>query len=1180
MRWSVFFTLILSLLFVAGTLAAPAQGLGREIEARQEKETDSDKAAESTTSETSATQTDASTTALGSTATSTSTSAPTTNTGTANTTNAVSTTASAAEATSTVPSLDGATAASQQEAADSARPTYSGGLPIKPVITPALGVGGFILLALGAVLAFIGVRKQWVQIFLSTAFLTALGVTVLIVYVMSPPVSNAVQGGYVVAVFFTGAVFGGLSMVFKEICEGLGCLLGGFCLSMWLLALKSGGLLTESGPRTGMIIAFSVGFYCLSFSHYTRPYGLIGCSSFSGATALVLGIDCFSRAGLKEFWLYIWGLNQNIFPLKTDTYPVTRNIRVELAVTIIVSVLGVISQLRLWKVIKERRAKEEDARKEHERKIEEEDAEAGRQLEEKNIQERAEWEMTYGNGQDSKSKTASVSETAIGEDSRRGSDGFTSSNNDKDGDIEMKEMQSPEIAAESEKNGEARELEPVQEEDAQESTEQEKQQGPEQENGDSKARPETPVVTHVLGEDNDNSSENGAVIGSEAGTPRSKRMSGRELLNRLSWRNSTDMKVTSQSREALVAHNDASSSVYGVVDDVDDLQEVSVGCPSIASDIHERVQEGPMQEAIVPEDLPEKRTIEMETQSNAGSQAVRENTVPGAGLAVDSGAAEHQDAQKDIADEPIASKVAPQASKEAGLGVVTDAAIQNVASKVFNYETFASRSTQPTSTTETVAPTPIESTIASPLDRTGISVMSEQLQSPDTPATDIQPEITDAPMSQKAETVVLVQVSQKDGLVEPLKETEAQPTVDTIDEEVIPLPGPKPVEKIKREQVIKKLNASTVKALPEQTSRIIHSYRTNEWAKHLADADTPEMEPIEFDTEPEVKDSEEVQETAAFVDVDGLLQTPLNAQPPPAVNRTEPYEVEAIQPAAISSVPSAEAPRSKFRSSLSRAMQSPLSRNASTGSVNMLRASTGQLPHSQEGQAGLRSASTPYLTITAPENKETEQTPKWNGPPPLLAVREDMVRNRMSSTSLRYDPWASRNQSRQSFNDIPPISPPLSVPEERDEDYEQGPLRDEDDIPLSKRRTMLQRQTMQSPYAASVHSLEAPSPVQSPPPGAELNRSASRMAAWRQSVREEITHKRDPLALPPQSPPMGGAVSPDRPHSSLWGSVQQMRDASSRQLDSAVANGMQRGSMTDLHRQAMRRMQASANKKL
>lgn len=124
---------------------------------------------------------------------------------------------------------------------------------------------------------------------------------------MNPPVSNAVQGGYLVAVFFTGAILGGIALVFKEITEGLGCLLGGFCIGMWLLTLKSGGLVASGGAKVGLIIALAVAFYCLSFSHYTRSYGLILCTAFSGATALVLGIDCFSRAGLKEFWLYIWG---------------------------------------------------------------------------------------------------------------------------------------------------------------------------------------------------------------------------------------------------------------------------------------------------------------------------------------------------------------------------------------------------------------------------------------------------------------------------------------------------------------------------------------------------------------------------------------------------------------------------------------------------------------------------------------------------------------------------------------------------------------------------------------------------------------------------------------------------------------------------------------------------------
>ena len=211
-----------------------------------------------------------------------------------------------------------------------------------------MGVGGFILIVLGAILALIGIRNLWyersctanaaftyqrmenrVQVFLSAGFLTSLGVVVshsppssvrtslrtpiltpeqvLIIYVMSPPVTNAVQGAYLVAVFSTGLTFGALAIVFKELTEGLGCLFGGFCFSMWLLTLKPGGLLTETSPKSGFIAAISVAFYALSFNHHTRPYGLIVSTGFAGGTAVTLGVDCFSRAGLKEFWLYIWG---------------------------------------------------------------------------------------------------------------------------------------------------------------------------------------------------------------------------------------------------------------------------------------------------------------------------------------------------------------------------------------------------------------------------------------------------------------------------------------------------------------------------------------------------------------------------------------------------------------------------------------------------------------------------------------------------------------------------------------------------------------------------------------------------------------------------------------------------------------------------------------------------------
>lgn len=109
--------------------------------------------------------------------------------------------------------------------------------------------------------------------------------------------------------------------MFKELTEGLGCLLGGFCLSMWLLTLTPGGLITESGSKAGFIIALSAGPYALSYSSYTRLYVLVPSNAIAGATAFTLGVDCYSRAGWKEFWLYLWGKElRALFRRKFLTY--------------------------------------------------------------------------------------------------------------------------------------------------------------------------------------------------------------------------------------------------------------------------------------------------------------------------------------------------------------------------------------------------------------------------------------------------------------------------------------------------------------------------------------------------------------------------------------------------------------------------------------------------------------------------------------------------------------------------------------------------------------------------------------------------------------------------------------------------------------------------------------------
>lgn len=267
-----------------------------------------------------------------------------------------------------------------------------------------MSVGGVILMISGAAYALVGIKTRWLHCFLSVGFLAALGVTVLILYVMNLPVSNAVQAAYVMAALATGAVLGGASLIFQDMLECLACLLGGFSLAMWLLTLKAGGLIGSGGAGVIIFICiFSVAGFAGFFSRWTREYFMIACISLSGSTAVVIGIDCFTRAGLKEFWAWIWDLNKNLFPLGADTYPLTRGIRVEQAATILIFLCGIMSQMKIWKVIKERRAKRGEERRKDEAALQQEDESAGRHVESQKSRELRSWDAVYG---DPKSPTS------------------------------------------------------------------------------------------------------------------------------------------------------------------------------------------------------------------------------------------------------------------------------------------------------------------------------------------------------------------------------------------------------------------------------------------------------------------------------------------------------------------------------------------------------------------------------------------------------------------------------------------------------------------------------------------------------------------------------------------------------------------------------------------------------
>ncbi|KAK2600304.1 hypothetical protein QQS21_004945 [Conoideocrella luteorostrata] len=283
-----------------------------------------------------------------------------------------------------------------------------GQLPLPPQLTPGWGVAGVIMLVTGVIYTLVGIKNRWIHTFFSTAYMTALGVSVLIVYVMNIPLSNALQGGYVVAVVMSGCAVGAAAMFFKELTEGLGCALGGFCVSMWLMCLVPGGLLHTVPSKAIFIASFTLVGFAFYFSRWTRDWALIILMAFGGSTVTVLGIDCFSRAGLKEFWAYVWAINDNLFPLGADTYPVTKGIRVETAAVVIIFLVGIISQIKLWKIVREKREKRAAERAEDQRNLEHEEENVGRQIEESNARERRQWERVYGDG-----ATESVTESRV-----------------------------------------------------------------------------------------------------------------------------------------------------------------------------------------------------------------------------------------------------------------------------------------------------------------------------------------------------------------------------------------------------------------------------------------------------------------------------------------------------------------------------------------------------------------------------------------------------------------------------------------------------------------------------------------------------------------------------------------------------------------------------------------------
>lgn len=249
----------------------------------------------------------------------------------------------------------------------------------------------------GALYLIFGMKRPWVHCSFSFAYLVAIAITALELLLVPTPISNGVQAGYIVGAIVGGGVAGGLAILRPKFFHFFGSVLGGFCFAMWLLTLKESALLGQNTLKNCIFLAaFSLTSLAFYFTTRTRHYLVMFSSSFAAATAFILGIDCLTCAGLKEFWAWIWNLpNDSLFPIDATTYPLTVGMKAELGIMVVIFLGGVVFQWSLLKTIKEERIKKEMERDAGRDAVRRTDEKAGMEFARKIAGEREQFETDY-----------------------------------------------------------------------------------------------------------------------------------------------------------------------------------------------------------------------------------------------------------------------------------------------------------------------------------------------------------------------------------------------------------------------------------------------------------------------------------------------------------------------------------------------------------------------------------------------------------------------------------------------------------------------------------------------------------------------------------------------------------------------------------------------------------------
>lgn len=1017
--------------------------------------------------------------------------------------------------------------------------------------------------------------------------MTALGVSVLIVYVMNVPISNALQGGYVVAVVMSGCAVGAAAMFFKELTEGFGCALGGFCISMWLLCLVPGGLLHSVPSKAIFIASFTIVGFAFYFSRWTRDWALIGLISFGGATITILGIDCFSRAGLKEFWAYVWDINDNLFPLGADTYPVTKGIRVETAAIIIIFLVGIISQIKLWRIVREKREKRAAERAEDQRNLEQEEENVGRQIEEANSRERRQWERVYGDGTGDSITESRVTDFGDAGSEKRLRTSYVGSKRRTSAEvIEMADMSEsdqsrigPDALMATEDNEEGKVTVRVAADDVPEST-----TDVEDEHLDEKAASR---LEATIPSENQRHSK---------GTTGSKRVSQAQTVTEapeviplpFSVPEGVDAKSEGDRSSIATFADDADASPEAPRKHKSLAKRLSQGSVSLLRSFSQRSGrtgggggDGTPDGGESTEDLVLGRVRRPEDDERSLAATVDDESVSGGDVHSVTG----DDGLHNLAEDEGTTRRSIEINAQ--LGKQDDTAKHSVAKM------------KPQTNSRPAAAAP------------GPQVATEKTTKEDISTRAASPQLEEEVAEQAGATSANLNL-------------------------------PEASERAKSIATVSSTPASLTKdRLPRSLSKVAMSYRTNEWAKHLSNAECPDPDELHVASARATKTSKGNVEKAAPVNVDELQKTAEDGAPAPAVRRSISQASELgnkapaprrsskqdLPPATISSI---VIPKSPSIPDVPAEQRVPLSPTAPVAaplrktSSGLRHSSSNFMPIAEENPA--RPADAPIAeedtfeqqqfasnnssaialdtpSVPAPSRSPIAGVVSYSSPQTLIGQREMFLRNKSQGSLLSNTPeptFAAHGPGSDagSLYNYPMYAAALSVA-------------DPDDVPLSQRKELMRHGSLMSlSHSPSQSAMDINRPMSGfasseniafnshqpkrvstlPTPAAR----ESQLANFRQSVQHELRSGTPIIMSSGRETPFGPSTllgggreaevqrNIEMQRNVLMGQKEaeaqrkEMQRREREYADRAFDERMRNGEMLDAHREAMRKMQKGA----